>query len=60
MAEKLLKKVPRFNDHGSACHGHQNWMLDCEFERQSERDVLARAIDNYLRKKDATDTAKAS
>lgn len=48
--DKACPPIKRFNDHGSGCKGHGNWMLDCEFTKQSERDVLASAISNYIAK----------
>jgi len=44
-----MKAIPRFNDHGSACKGHANYMLDCEYTKQEERDLLIGIIDNYLK-----------
>ena len=44
------KPVPRFNDHGATCKGHQNWMLDCEYTNKEDREALIKAIDNYLGK----------
>jgi len=49
MAEKL-KPIPRFNDHGATCHGHANWMLDCEFTKPEEREVMTRVLDEWLKK----------
>lgn len=49
--EKEYSPIPRFNDHGSGCKGHANWMLDCEFTKKDERDTLIMALDNYLPKK---------
>jgi len=46
MIEKL-KKIKAFNDH-SNCKGHGNWMLDCEFESQEDRDVLIKCLNNYI------------
>lgn len=42
------KPIPRFNDHGATCKGHQNHMLDCEYTTKEDRDNLARVIDKYL------------
>ncbi len=43
-----LKPIPRFNDHGAGCKGHANWMLDCTFEKQEERDVMIQTLDHYI------------
>lgn len=42
------KAIPRFNDHGAGCKGHANWMLDCEFTSQDDRDILLKALDNAI------------
>ena len=47
----MKKPIPRFNDHGANCKGHQNWMLDNTFENQEDRDILIKAIDNALDEK---------
>ncbi len=44
------KAVPRFNDHGSSCKGHANSMLDCEYTKKEERELLIAIIDNYTDK----------
>lgn len=41
-------KIPRFNDHGAGCKGHANHMLDCEYERQEDRDVMIKVLDKYI------------
>lgn len=46
--EKTYPPIPRFNDHGSTCKGHANWMLDCEYTKQEERDLLVSVLDNYI------------
>lgn len=46
--EKTLKPIPRFNDHGANCKGHGNWMLDCTYEKQEDRDNLIKVLDNYI------------
>lgn len=55
IAEQELKPIPRFNDHGPTCKGHGNWMLDCEFTRQEDRDLMIRIIDNAIASYDRTD-----
>lgn len=50
MSIKKPNPIPRFNDHGPACKGHANWMLDCTFEKQEERDVMINALNNYIDK----------
>lgn len=40
--------IPAFNDHGPACKGHGNALLDCTFEEQGERDLLEKILDNYI------------
>ena len=46
--DKILEAIPRFNDHGIGCKQHANWMLDCEFTKQEERDVMINALKNYI------------
>ena len=46
--DQKLRPIPRFNDHGVNCKGHANWMLDCTFENQEDRDVLIRVLDKYI------------
>jgi hypothetical protein len=48
--EKEYKPIPRFNDHGSACKGHANAMLDCEYTKQEERDLLSNVLTHYINK----------
>lgn len=43
-----LKAIPRFNNHGKECQGHSNWMLDCEFTTQEERDILINVLDKHI------------
>lgn len=45
----LLSPIPKFVDHKN-CKGHQNWMLDCEFTKQEDRDTLIRALENHIEK----------
>lgn len=44
----MYKPTPRFNDHGSSCKGHANAMLDSEMTTREERDLMIRAINNYV------------
>jgi hypothetical protein len=48
MTEKIYKPIARFNDHGATCKGHANWMLDCEFTKQEERDVMINVLDRLI------------
>lgn len=43
--------APKFNDHVN-CKGHANWMLDCTFEKEEEREVMKKSLDNYLQKEE--------
>lgn len=47
--ETKYKPIPRFNDHGAGCKGHANWMLDCTFEEQEDRDSMVKALDSTIR-----------
>lgn len=50
MTEQPTKKLfPAFNDHGGACKGHANFMLDCTYEKQDERDLLVSVLSSYIR-----------
>ena len=44
------KSFPKLNDHGSSCIRHANWMLDCTYEKEEDREVLDKCIANYLPK----------
>lgn len=48
--EKTFEPVPRFNDHGIGCKGHNNYMLDCEYTTKDERNQLLKVLDNYIDK----------
>jgi len=45
---KTYKPIPSFNDHGSTCKGHANYLLDCEYTQQDERDLLVSVLDRYI------------
>jgi len=47
MPPKTFKPVQRFNDHGSGCKGHANFMLDCTYENKEDRDLLHTILGNY-------------
>lgn len=49
---------PRLNDHGVGCKGHGNWMLDNDLSKSDDREVLVRAIDNYLPKNEKVSNQK--
>ena len=46
--EKKLEPIPRHNNHGQECKGHANWMLDCTFETQEERDIMISVLDKHI------------
>lgn len=46
--EEVFAPIPKFNDHGSACSGHANFMLDCTYEKKEDRELLSRVVDNYI------------
>lgn len=46
--EKEFESIPRFNDHGSTCSGHGNYVLDCEYKIKDQRDLLVKVLDNYI------------
>jgi len=46
--KKEFEPIPKFNDHGSSCSGHGNFMLDCTYEKQEDRLLIAKCIDNYI------------
>lgn len=50
MEEKKYKPIPRFNDHGSGCKGHGNFMLDSTLETEADRQAVIRALDNRISK----------
>lgn len=45
---KNLKPIPRFNNHGSGCSNHQNWMLDCEFTNEDDRAIMRLVLDRKI------------
>ena len=47
MIKEKLQKIPAFNDHGSNCSGHANFMLDCTYEKQDDRDLIIKIVENY-------------
>ena len=51
MEEKQYEKIPRFvPDTCKNCKGHGVAMLDCEYEKKEDRELLVKVIDNYLAK----------
>lgn len=46
--EKEYKPIPSFNDHQN-CKGHANWMLDCTFTKEEERELMIKSLDNYIK-----------
>ena len=57
--EKKYQPIPKFNDHGSSCHGHANFMLDSTLEIESERSAVILAVDKRIQSNEA-DTQKVS
>ena len=53
--EKQYEKVPAFNDHPN-CKGHANFMLDCEYTKKEDRDLLSVVLSNYIDEKDTPKT----
>ena len=43
-----MKTYPRFNDHGSTCKGHANWMLDVDYSNPTDRDTLIKVLDKQI------------
>ncbi len=43
------KKFKPFNDH-SNCKGHANFMLDSNLEKDIDREVVIKAVENYVKK----------
>lgn len=42
-----MKTYPAFNEHAS-CKGHANAILDYEFEKQEDRDMLVTILDKKI------------
>ena len=40
----LAKFVP---ESCKGCKGHANWLLDCDYSRKEDRDLLSKILDNY-------------
>lgn len=45
--EIKLEPIKPFNDH-SNCKGHANYMLDCDYTKQEDRDCLITSVNNYI------------
>ena len=39
--------IPKFNDH-SNCQGHANYILDCEYTKKDDIDLIIKVLDNYI------------
>lgn len=50
--KEKFEAIPKFNDHGSACSGHANWMLDCTYENKEDRTLIANCVGNYITDED--------
>jgi len=49
--EKKYEKIPAFKpDSCKGCKGHGNYMLDCEYENEKDRNLLVKVIGNYITK----------
>ena len=46
--ERTYEPIPAFNDHGSTCKGHGNFMLDCTYEKKEDREILIKALDSSI------------
>lgn len=46
--QKKYKPIPRFNDHGAACKGHANFMLDSTLESEADRHAVILAVENAI------------
>jgi len=59
--EKKYTPIPRFNDHGAGCKGHANFLLDCEYTEQADRDLIVQILDRLINEKELhTETHAAS
>jgi len=47
MNEKTYSPIPKFNNH-PGCKGHAVEMLDCDYTRQEDRDLMRKIIGNYI------------
>lgn len=45
--EESLPPIKSFNDHQN-CKGHENFMLDCEYTKKDERNLIKKCINNYI------------
>ena len=50
--EYKYKSFPKFNNHGSSCKGHENYMLDCTYEKEEDRQLLLKVLNHYFGDKD--------
>lgn len=50
MSDEKFEGIKPFNDHGSGCSGHANWMLDCTYTKKEDRDLIIKCLDNYIPK----------
>ena len=45
--KEIYGPIKKFNDHPN-CKGHANYMLDCEYTKKSERELIVNCLDNYI------------
>ena len=50
MSNDNFPEIKPFNDHGSGCSGHANYMLDCTYTKKEDRELIIKCLDNYIPK----------
>ena len=46
--DKEFKPIPRFIPEScKGCKGHGIYMLDCDYTKKEDRDLLSKILDNY-------------
>ena len=48
MSDEKFEGIKPFNDHGSGCSGHANYMLDCTYTKKEQRDLIIKCLNNYI------------
>lgn len=50
MSDEKFEGIKPFNDHGSSCQGHANYMLDCTYTKKEDIQLMITCLDNYIPK----------
>ena len=57
--DKEFKPIPRFIPEScKGCKGHGIYMLDCDYTKKEDRDLLNKVLDDYINDYDRSDKPK--